>query len=153
MLPVSVCSCSRFNALREENEGFSKMLVCLQGFGAAAAANSEDVPQLVRSSSLDCPVSFCQLALLIAVSQQSECLSLSTYVAEGILLSLGLSMHTAVHNMARKGLNIAQQLLWTQDCGMHVCKAQISGAVQVTACLTGMYLFADAGNHILDWIL
>lgn len=51
---LSACSCSRFNALREENEGFSKMLVCLQGFGAAAAASSEDIPQLVCSSSLDC---------------------------------------------------------------------------------------------------
>ena len=67
MLAVSLCCCSRFNALREENEGFSKMLVCLQGFGAAAAAKSEDIPQLVRSSSLDCTVSFL-LALLIAVS-------------------------------------------------------------------------------------
>ncbi|DBA74789.1 TPA: hypothetical protein ACH3X2_009311 [Trebouxia sp. C0005] len=38
---------NKFNALREENEGFSKMLVCLQGFGAAAAASSEDIPQLM----------------------------------------------------------------------------------------------------------
>ncbi|DBB02120.1 TPA: hypothetical protein ACH3X3_011159 [Trebouxia sp. C0006] len=38
---------NKFNALREENEGFSKMLVCLQGFGAAAAAKSDDIPQLM----------------------------------------------------------------------------------------------------------
>ncbi|KAL0019528.1 hypothetical protein WJX77_005771 [Trebouxia sp. C0004] len=38
---------NKFNALREENEGFSKMLVCLQGFGTAATAKPEDLPQLM----------------------------------------------------------------------------------------------------------
>ena len=37
----------RFNSLMEENEGFAKMLVCLQSFGAAAAASSDNIPQIV----------------------------------------------------------------------------------------------------------
>lgn len=38
---------NKFNALREENEGFSKMIVCLHSFGAAAAASQDNIPQIL----------------------------------------------------------------------------------------------------------
>lgn len=41
----------RFNLLREENEGFSKMLVRLQSFGKEAAAHPEHIDQMVRPHS------------------------------------------------------------------------------------------------------
>ena len=48
VLRLTSCDVSvRYNALREENEGFSKMLVCLQSFGAAAAESSDNIPQIV----------------------------------------------------------------------------------------------------------
>lgn len=43
----SIWCLARFNSLREENEGFSKMLVCLQSFGAAAAESAENIAQIV----------------------------------------------------------------------------------------------------------
>ena len=48
---IAVC---RFNALREENEGFSKMIVCLHSFGAAAAASQDNIPQIVRPCCVLC---------------------------------------------------------------------------------------------------
>ncbi len=55
-------------------------------------------------------------------------------------------MHTAVHNMARKSLDSAQQLLWTRDSCMHVHNARISGRIPLTTCLTG----CDASLQMLE---
>lgn len=44
----------RFNLLREENEGFSKMLVRLQSFGAEAAACPDNVDQVVSVTLSPC---------------------------------------------------------------------------------------------------
>lgn len=66
----------RFNLLREENEGFSKMLVRLQSFGKEAAAQPENVDQMVPTSHLSAAVlcrSSAQSCLAAGLSDVHSC--------------------------------------------------------------------------------